>query len=286
MNVTGPATRPAYGLIALDLDGTLLDSRARISAGNAAAISACHAAGVRVTLATGKLLAATRHMCRDLGITEPQITANGAVIINAAPEAVLHVDPLPVAGYQAAMAALAEYGLPMAAYTPFAIHTPGPDPRLDVLVAIHEPPPRVVPDIATRAAIDGAPFVKVLTVLEQGRPETPAIEAALRARFEPALTVVRTSALFFEFLAPGVDKGRALRRLAAILGVPMDRVLAIGDSYNDLALLQAAGLGVAMANAPPEVQAVADAVTLDNDHDGVAAALYRFVLPGAAPSGV
>jgi Cof subfamily protein (haloacid dehalogenase superfamily) len=283
---TGPSTRSGYGLIALDLDGTLLDSRARISAGNAAAIRACHAAGVRVTLATGKLLAATRGMCRDLGITGPQITANGGGISTVLPEGVLHVDPLPVAGYQAAMAALAEYGLPMAAYTPFAIHTPHPDPRLDVLVAIHEPPPLVVPDIATRAAMDGAPFVKVLTVLEQGRPETPAIEAALCARFAPALTVVRTSALFFEFLAPRVDKGRALRRLAALLGVPMARVLAIGDSYNDLALLEAAGLGVAMANAPPEVQAIADAVTLDNDHDGVAAAIYRYVLPGVAPSGV
>jgi hydroxymethylpyrimidine pyrophosphatase-like HAD family hydrolase len=71
-----------------------------------------------------------------------------------------------------------------------------------------------------------------------------------------------------------------------MLDLPMGRVLAIGDSYNDLALLQAAGLGVAMANAPPEVQAVADAVTLDNDHDGVAAAIYRYVLPAAAPSGM
>ena len=95
MSLTGLSTRPAYGLIALDFDGALLDSRRRIRAGNAAAIGACQAAGVRVTLATGKLLAATRRMSYDLGITAPQITANGAVIITADPEAVLHVDSLP-----------------------------------------------------------------------------------------------------------------------------------------------------------------------------------------------
>jgi len=279
MHSTGPDRRPAYDLIALDLDGTLLDSRARISAGNAQAIAACHAAGVRVTLATGKLLVSARAMCAQLGLVEPQITANGAALMGLAPERVLAVSPLPAPEYPPVMQALRDCGLPAAAYTPFAIYTPQYDPRLAAIVAIHEPQPIVTAEVVALPVAGGHPVIKILTVLDQGRRETAAVEAALSARFEPRLTVVRTSRLFFEFLAPGVSKGVALQRLAGLLGVEMSRVLAIGDSYNDLPLLAAAGLGVAMANAPAEVQAVAGAVTLDNDHDGVAAAIYRYVLP-------
>jgi Cof subfamily protein (haloacid dehalogenase superfamily) len=282
----GPRFRPAYDLIALDLDGTLLDSRARISAGNAAAISACHAAGTQVTLATGKLLVSARRVAEQLGLTEPQITANGAVIMAVGAATPLYVAAMPGEGYRQAMAALLALGLPAAAYTPFAIYTPEFDPRLERVVAIHEPRPIAVPDLATRAEVAGVPIVKVLTVLEETRADAAEIEAALRARFEPELTVVRTSPIFFEFLAPGVDKGEALRRLAALRGIDITRTLAVGDSYNDIALLQAAGFGVAMAHAPAALRAAADAVTLGNDEDGVAAAIYRYVLPpspGALP---
>ncbi|HMA34858.1 MAG TPA: Cof-type HAD-IIB family hydrolase [Chloroflexia bacterium] len=266
-------------MIALDLDGTLLDSHARVSTGNAAAIAACQAAGVRVTLATGKLLISARHICDQLGLREPQITANGAALMGRDPERILDVSPLPAADYQAAMAALAEYELPAAAYTPHAIYTAALDPRLHAVVVIHEPQPIVLPDVAHRAAVDGAPFVKVLTMLDQHDPASTATEADLRARFAGGLTVVRTSPVFLEFLAPGVSKGRALRRLAGLLDLDLAAVLAIGDSYNDLPLLATAGFSVAMGNAPPEVQAAAQAVTADNDHDGVAAAIYRYVLP-------
>ena len=269
---------PPYRLIALDLDGTLLDRAARISPGNAAAIAACVAAGATVAVATGKLFVSVREMVAALGLTGPQILTNGAVIVHAADGAIRRVRPLPGAAARRVVAALAARGLPAAAYTPHAIHTPAPDLRLDILRRLHEPPPVVVPDLAARATVDGRPFVKILTVLEQADPATPDQEAALRAMFAPALTVVRTSPHFVEFLAPGVDKGEALLWLAAHLGIPPAATLAVGDSYNDVPLLQAAGLGVAMGHAPPAVQAAAAAITADNDHDGVAAALRRYVL--------
>jgi Cof subfamily protein (haloacid dehalogenase superfamily) len=269
---------PAYRLVVLDLDGTLLDSAARLSAGNAAAVAACLAAGVTVALATGKLFVSVRHMVEVLGLGGPQILNNGAVIINAADAALLHMTPLPTSGLHAVIAVLAARGLPIAAYTPHAIYSPAPDPRLAVLQTIHEPPLRIVPSLARDATVDGWPFVKILTVLDQADPATAVHEAALHAAFAPTLTVVRTSPRFYEFLAPGVDKGTAVRWLTARLGLPLTAVLAIGDSYNDLPLLATAGLGIAMANAPPAVQTVAQALTADNDHDGVAQALHRYVL--------
>ena len=269
---------PAYRLVALDLDGTLLDSASRISPANAAAIAACTAAGVTVTIATGKLFVSVAPMVVALGLVGPQILNNGAVVIDAADGAVLHMTPLPPLATPAVVAALLAYGLPAAVYTPHAIHTPTRDPRIDLLLDIHEPEPLVLPDVGQRSAVGGWPFVKILTVLDTADPATPAIEAALQAMFAPTLTVVRTSRTFYEFLAPGVDKGAALQWLAARLGLPLSATLAIGDSYNDLPLLAAAGLGVAMGNAPPAIQAAATALTADNDHDGVALALRRYVL--------
>ena len=81
-----------------------------------------------------------------------------------------------------------------------------------------------------------------------------------------------------EVNAPGVNKGRGLMALAAELWLDPAQVMACGDSGNDLAMIRLAGLGVAMANASPDVLAAADAVTLDNNHDGVAAAIETYVL--------
>jgi hydroxymethylpyrimidine pyrophosphatase-like HAD family hydrolase len=83
---------------------------------------------------------------------------------------------------------------------------------------------------------------------------------------------------FVEVLDPAVDKGAALRFVAARLGVAMEDTFAIGDSWNDAPLLAAAGFAVAMGSAPPELRAIADACVADVAHDGVAEALETYVL--------
>jgi hydroxymethylpyrimidine pyrophosphatase-like HAD family hydrolase len=83
---------------------------------------------------------------------------------------------------------------------------------------------------------------------------------------------------FVNILASEVSKGEALKVLVSYLEVPLDRVMAIGDGENDIPMLALAGFSVAMANAPEEVKTAADHVTLDIEHDGVAAAVSRFLL--------
>ncbi|MFC2013699.1 HAD hydrolase family protein [Chloroflexota bacterium] len=83
---------------------------------------------------------------------------------------------------------------------------------------------------------------------------------------------------FINVLAPGVSKGKTLKVLVSHLGVEMDEVMAIGDGTNDISLLSEAGLTVAMDNAPDEVKAVANHITLGVDRSGVAAAIERFLL--------
>ena len=83
---------------------------------------------------------------------------------------------------------------------------------------------------------------------------------------------------FINVLAPDVSKGKALEALALHLGISLTEVIAIGDGANDVSILSKAGLAVAMANAADELKAVADYITLDVDHNGVAAAINKFLL--------
>lgn len=83
---------------------------------------------------------------------------------------------------------------------------------------------------------------------------------------------------FLECVPLGIDKGHSLKRLAATLGIDREEIIACGDSYNDVGMIKFAGLGVAMANAPRDIQEIADVVTLSNDNDGVAQVVEKYVL--------
>ena len=100
----------------------------------------------------------------------------------------------------------------------------------------------------------------------------------LRSRFCDRAYITRSFPEFVEILNPNVDKGQALRFVATRAGVDSDAVVAIGDSWNDVPLLRAAGFGIAMASSPPELLEVADAVVPDVSHDGVADAIERFII--------
>ena len=83
---------------------------------------------------------------------------------------------------------------------------------------------------------------------------------------------------FLEFMNKNVDKSKSIKRLAEMLDIDMKNVIAVGDSYNDLSMIKSAGLGVAMANAVDSVKAVANYITDDNEHDGVAKVIEKFIL--------
>ena len=103
-------------------------------------------------------------------------------------------------------------------------------------------------------------------------------EFASSLRFSIARTPAYADVKFINIIDPEVSKGTALKALASHLGVQVSEVIAIGDGTNDISLLSAAGLAVAMGNAPDEVKEVADHVTLDVDHSGLAAAIEKFLV--------
>lgn len=93
------------------------------------------------------------------------------------------------------------------------------------------------------------------------------------------MDVFRSAPFFLELVPQGIDKAQSLRRLLAKVNLTPEDMIAFGDGYNDLSMLRLAGMGVAMANAAPEVRAEADYITLSNEEDGVAAALEHFSCP-------
>lgn len=109
------------------------------------------------------------------------------------------------------------------------------------------------------------------------------IPDGLRGKVEKALALMAVSGVWsspncMEITHKNATKGVALKRLCQMLGIPMEQVLALGDSGNDLSMLQMAGVGVAMGNAPEALQQAADAVTKSNEEDGAAIAIERFAL--------
>jgi hydroxymethylpyrimidine pyrophosphatase-like HAD family hydrolase len=145
----------------------------------------------------------------------------------------------------------------------------------DLYASLAMSEPVVVPSL--REAFAFSPATKAVVVADA--PVAAEYEQKLHAALGARAYVTRSLPEFVEVLELGVDKGAALRFVAARLGVPIEQTAAIGDSWNDAPLLAAAGFGIAMGSAPAELRAVADAVVSDLEHDGVAEAIERYVMP-------
>lgn len=264
-----------YKLLALDVDGTLLTSRATISPGTLAALDRARARGMAVTLATGRRLATVMPLADQLGITLPLILQGGAQIVDAHAGTVLYSNPLPRAWVADLVRIAVMEGVQPILYEDRAVTQrllTGPAARDSSPMA---PYMAARPELVRRlsyedlAATDGALQLAVIDAL-------PAVRrVAARLLVAHCRTLVSYSATLdayiLEVFHETCSKGAALRHLASSLGIPLSAVVAVGDNYNDEEMLRAAGLGVAMANAEPEIRAIADMIAPSNDEDGIVA---------------
>jgi len=263
-------------LLLFDLDGTLLGPDRQVSVANAAALSDAMAAGMRVGFATGRVRRSIQPWIEELEPNAPLILLNGGMVWDAASGHALLEHRLPRADARAALEVVAELGVHANLY-------------LGEQVAIARPS-----ETSRRSEVkDGVPHAKVgdLLVHLDGQPndpfkilcidETGGIEA-LAERLRPALTggsvLVHSEPTYLEVLPPGVSKGAALSVVLEHTGAQASEVVAFGDGLNDIELLEASGMGVAMANAHPRVRDCADVVIGPNDSDAIATFLEARVL--------
>ncbi|WP_367377115.1 Cof-type HAD-IIB family hydrolase [Levilactobacillus cerevisiae] len=264
-------------LIAIDIDGTLLTPNNKLALSTIDAIKAAVASGIKIVLCSGRPLAGVQPYLDMLDLTGDDqyvITHDGAAIQTTNGQAlVTHSLSRNDAQRLAGLADQAPIDYHM--ITPQAIYTPNRpasaytirESRLVHLPVVYQPATEIPAgeDILTFVFIDETAVVDAFE---------PTIPAALRQQFY----LVRTDPHFIEALNQHVSKAHALPELADHLHLQPAETMAIGDGANDLPLLKAAGLGVAMGNATAEVQAAADEVTSSNAEDGVANAILTYAL--------
>ena len=276
-------------IVALDLDGTLLDSQKRLSEANRRALAEAAEKGVLIVPTTGRFFGMMPPAVRDLPFVRYAITINGAQVYDRAEDAAIVRDEIPLGmaidlmrlldGYDviydcyrsnwgwmtAALQAKAEGYATDAHYLKMVREFRKPVDDLKAHL------------VATAAEGDVQKVMMFSRNAPGGEKVAEAIMAEVSAKF-PAIKTTASTWNNLEFNIATAHKGNALKRFAEHLGFTLDDCMAVGDGLNDLSMVEAAGIGVAMSNAHPEVLAAADHVTGSNDEDGVAAAFRTFVV--------
>ena len=262
---------PYFRLLAFDLDGTLLPygepPRPRV----VNALRRAQAAGVIVTLATGRAPSTARPYAHRLGITAPIICFQGGRVVDPGSGESLYARTYPLALARAvlmyARALEEELG---DGWAPLVYQG---DEMYVTRLWLSEEEYRefFAPRWHYLNSFDELPEAPVDKLIFVGEPsKLDALQPRLRERFQGLVEVVRSWRIFLEVTALGVTKGNALAWLARYLGIPRERVVAVGDADNDISMLRWAGLAVAMGHAPPEVKAVADVIAPPVEEDGAA----------------
>ncbi len=261
-------------LVAFDLDGTLLGEELLLRPRVRAAIAEMQRRGVQGCIVTGRMYRAALPFVQQLGFAAPVVCYQGAVVIDPQSQRVLLDVPLPnVLARKVATYAL-ERRLHVQLYTGDRYYCQQRTRYAALYANVSGVEPVVVPSLLTQFRT--AASTKAVIVAE---PEVIAEQLAPVKRLcGDGAYVTRSIAYFLEVLDSKVNKGVALEKVARHMGIGLDRVMAIGDSWNDAPLLETAGFGVAMGSAPPELREIASAVVADVANDGVAEALERFVL--------
>ena len=260
-------------LVALDVDGTLVDTDMAVSPRLRQAIADAQARGVIFTLATGRGPRSIAPFVHELGFSAPQICYQGGLIYDVQRSQVLHRATLSPLIVREAVQWAQHEDYDISVYIDGQVYLERlRHPRVfyDRWFGL---PIRLVPDLA--AAVTHDPE-KVLFTAEP--PVADKIHAGLTQRFADRVQVMRTHELFVELVPNGSSKGHALAWLAQEYGIDRQQVMAAGDSENDLSMVAWAGLGVAMGNAVADVKAAADWIAPPVQADGAAVALERFVL--------
>jgi len=267
-------------LLVLDIDGTIAGHSNEISQPVKQAVKAAQAKGIHVAIATGRMYQSALRFYRDLGATLPLMVYQGALIKDPDTDMVHRHWTVP----QSLAAELLDY-----------LEQPDLRSRLSVHFYINDQlyVREMTPDTEgylSRSTIQAIPVGDLRTTLHEEPTKILALTEDvdlidnllinLRLRYAPTeLYLTKSVATFFEATNPLVNKGTAVQYLAEEhLNLQPENVMVVGDNFNDLEMIQYAGIGVAMGNAPDGVKAVADWIAPDVELDGVAAAIEEFLL--------
>ena len=282
-----PGSERVYDLVAIDIDGTLVTSEKKLSPAIAPLMRETQARGIGVTLVSGRAKLKMVPLLKELGLEVPYIGSGGAYIADPSKNLVILHCPLGQEESEAIVELARAAKAPIISQNPEHMYYEGSLEELEQLIA------------SAKIDITGAEgsqveILRVDDILQACAGPTKInicsqpghlleIEKELRLLNLP-IYLTYSEPFSLEITRSGINKGEALKVLAAYLAIPLERILVIGDSHNDISMFKIAGMAVAMGNAPGEVKAATDLVAPSNDEDGVAWVLREMVLKGHDPS--
>lgn len=258
-------------LFVTDMDGTLLNSQNEITDAVKKSVRRAVENGVIFTIATGRMYASALPYIQELGIDVPVITYNGALIKYASGKEVF-------ASYldDGLVKKLVDYansrGLHIQLYS---------DDRLyyaeeNASSKLYRCTAGVQGHSVGKNLYKYMKNVPKLLIIGKNPAETDMTVREIEAQFAGEIVAVKSTPIYVELIKPGINKATAIARLAGHYNIPQEAILAIGDSNNDITMLEAANYGVAMGNANEDVKKIAGYQVADCDHDGVKEAIDRF----------
>ena len=262
-------------LIATDMDDTLLAKDGSLHDRTVSALRAAMERGILVTLASGRMLPSVTPYAELIGVNAPMILFNGALAYDHRTGETLFADTVPMEKAKAIARAAEEKNLYIQAYSQTAFYCEEKTEhtlRYTASVGVESTP------VGKKLSgfIDFSPF-KLLAI---GNPaEILSAQAEMQQKFPDNMNFMQSKPHYLEIVSGGVDKGKALKALAAKLGVRRDEILAFGDGQNDVTMLQYAGHGYAMAGSAADKLGVCKSAP-SCDEDGVAQVIEHYLAEG------
>ena len=266
-------------LLFMDLDGTLLNDAKQISQGNRDALNGALERGHGVIITTGRPLKSAMDQAHKLELDRPGcylIAYNGAVIYDWAEGKQIFARTLPYEAVFRTVDKANDMGLHVQTYDTWKVLV---EPRCDDAAVrrycgLIDMEFSVIGDV--RKDLREEP-VKCLVINYEEQTDLLKIQDWIRQNMHDMVDCFFSCDQYLEVVPKGMNKGEAVKMLCSMMNISIEDAVAVGDAANDLSMIEAAGIGVAMANGTPDVKSVADYITeRDNNHDGIQEVVERF----------
>ncbi|MDD2980969.1 MAG: Cof-type HAD-IIB family hydrolase [Hespellia sp.] len=265
-----------YEILVLDLDGTLTNSKKEISPPTRQALIEIQQAGRKVVLASGRPTQGVVPLAKELRLDEFGgyiLSFNGARIINFTTGQLMYNKQLPLDAVAPTFEIVKDLGVDLITYeNDNIISGIKPNEFVELESRINSMPIKRVDNFSEYVNF---PINKMIAA---GDPKNVAVALPkMKQHFHGYLNIYMSDPFFLEIMPQQIDKAYSLLRLLESIGLTADQMICCGDGYNDLSMIETAGLGVAMENAQPLVKESADYITLSNDEDGVLHVINTFM---------
>jgi Cof subfamily protein (haloacid dehalogenase superfamily) len=263
----------AYKLIAVDIDGTLLNSDGILTEETRKAIADCVDHRIVFTISTGRPIQGVRELNRTLNLDCPYITYNGAMVVLGLSGEVLYEQRLSAEHARSILRLGQEWDTTMLVWTDNKLYADRQNERVSQYAQASGTEPVItgnLTDVVTQGVTKILWYDDVESINRY--------QSLAESRLSDEINCHTSRPFFLEFVDQKASKAIALERIGEYYGIDRREMIAVGDGQNDISMIRYAGLGVAMGNAQPSVKAAADFVTRSNDEDGLAYTIRRFIL--------